>query len=95
MTDISNTIARIRSRLATGNDFVSGDEARAMIAALDQANTVAAQRVSGDPVVRDLLLHYWGTTEPELLRELFEEHAPKLVRPSGASTGPELGGSRE
>lgn len=40
---------------------------------LAMAKKVAAERASGDPAVRDLLLHYFGTTEPEFLKDAFED----------------------
>ncbi len=52
-----------------------------LIVERDEARQVAADRASGDPAVRGLLLHYFGTTETELLaeslRELFDKATPK------------------
>lgn len=38
----------------------------------DQALAVAAARASGDPAVRDLLLHEFGTTDPRLLADAIQ-----------------------
>jgi hypothetical protein len=39
---------------------------------INDANKVAAERVGGDPNIRGILLHWVGSTEPDMVRETFK-----------------------
>jgi len=48
-------------------------------AQLAEAQHVAAERVGADPEVRQELLHWFGTTEPDLIREAMELGTAQLA----------------
>jgi hypothetical protein len=48
------------------------------------AERVAAERVGGDPALRELLLREFGATDPELLADIIAQWRERLVAVKGA-----------
>ncbi len=80
-----DALVRVETMRARGPQISDSEQTallRRTIATLeaerDAAEQTAAQRAGADPEVRDVLLHEFGTTEPDLLRQVAADHRERV-----------------